>query len=524
MARPGFVHEVNDRTPELIVHQGTGFRRQEFPLGTQVLYAPEPRAGMPTARPAIRRALSEPLDGTPLADRLRPGMRLAIAVSDTSSVVPPMGAPDVRGVVIEEVLNAAAAAGVDDVEIIVARGLNRRLDEHELRAVLGDRVLDAFAAEGRISQHDAEDAGKLAEVGTAAGPTAEGSEGEIGVAINARAAQADLLVTVVATSDGRLSGPGFLIHGLGSTATVRADRGLAGQRDGEVAARLGAVAAGAVDVFAVEAVLDTNAFHRRLGFLNRREWEWSLKDQATLNTLRLGQRAVGSRGRERLLQRAAADTRVVSVRAGSPATVGAATVAEVDQQRLISVDGQADVLITGTGYVSPYGVGSLLNPLLAAHLALGTAYGSHTGTPLVRDGGAMIIFHPATPTFHHRHHPATADFFADVLSDTTDSADMARHEERYAADDWYRHLYSDSEAYHGLQPFHLWYETEAARAALGDVVWVGGDRAVCDRMGFRAASTLHDALEIVRAGVGGDPRLAYLHNPPYALADVTVAP
>ncbi|MDN5725724.1 MAG: nickel-dependent lactate racemase, partial [Propionibacteriales bacterium] len=144
MARPGFVHEVNERTPDLVVHQGTGFRRQQFPLGTRVLYAPEPGDAVRAMRPAVRAALTAPTDGAPLVDRLRPGMRLAIAVSDISSVVPPMGTPDVRGVVIEEVLELAAAAGVDDVEILIARGLNRRLTERELKAVLGERVHESF--------------------------------------------------------------------------------------------------------------------------------------------------------------------------------------------------------------------------------------------------------------------------------------------------------------------------------------------------------------------------------------------
>ena len=35
MARPGFVLEVDERTPPLLVHQGEGFRLQKFPLGSR---------------------------------------------------------------------------------------------------------------------------------------------------------------------------------------------------------------------------------------------------------------------------------------------------------------------------------------------------------------------------------------------------------------------------------------------------------------------------------------------------------
>jgi hypothetical protein len=39
-------------------------------------------------------------------------------------------------------------------------------------------------------------------------------------------------------------------------------------------------------------------------------------------------------------------------------------------------------------------------------------------------------------------------------------------------------------------------------------------------MGFRAASTLADALEMVSGSVGTNPSVTYLHSPPHAIADV----
>ena len=49
MARPGFVLEVDDRTPPLIVPNGDGFQLEKFPLGTRVIYPAE-------SLPARRRA------------------------------------------------------------------------------------------------------------------------------------------------------------------------------------------------------------------------------------------------------------------------------------------------------------------------------------------------------------------------------------------------------------------------------------------------------------------------------------
>jgi hypothetical protein len=39
-------------------------------------------------------------------------------------------------------------------------------------------------------------------------------------------------------------------------------------------------------------------------------------------------------------------------------------------------------------------------------------------------------------------------------------------------------------------------------------------------MGFRSASTLQDALEMVSHSVGRSPSITYLHNPPHLIADV----
>ena len=53
-----------------------------------------------------------------------------------------------------------------------------------------------------------------------------------------------------------------------------------------------------------------------------------------------------------------------------------------------------------------------------------------------------------------------------------------------------------------------------------DVIFIGGDRSTTARLGFRAASSLDDALELARDTVGRNPQISYLHAPPLVLADV----
>ena len=79
-------------------------------------------------------------------------MKLTIAFDDISLPLPPMRRPDIRQRVIEAVLDLAAAAGVDDVHLIAALALHRRMTEAELRHAVGDRVYDAFAPHGLALQ------------------------------------------------------------------------------------------------------------------------------------------------------------------------------------------------------------------------------------------------------------------------------------------------------------------------------------------------------------------------------------
>ena len=109
-----------------------------------------------------------------------------------------------------------------------------------------------------------------------------------------------------------------------------------------------------------------------------------------------------------------------------------------------------------------------------------------------------------------------------MLADTTDPIEIEKtYEERFATDEWYRHLYRTTHAYHGVHPFYMWYWGSHALQHLGKVVIVGGDPKAVRRLGFAPASTLADALEIASDVVGPQPTITHLHNPPIFMADVT---
>src|SRR6476619_3302676 len=189
MPRPGFVLEVDRSTPPTLVWNGEGLSLEKLPADrSRVIYAPEPLEPLDDIDGSIRHALLNPIDHDPLPELLFPGMRLTIAFDDISLPLPPMKRPDIRQRVIEAVLDLAADAGVDDVQLIAALALHRRMTEAELRHAVGDRVYDAFAPHGLLVNHDAEDPDNLLFIGT----TEKGEE----VEINKRAAESDLIIYV----------------------------------------------------------------------------------------------------------------------------------------------------------------------------------------------------------------------------------------------------------------------------------------------------------------------------------------
>ncbi len=120
--RPGFVLDVDRSTPPTLFWHGEGYRLERLPAErSRVVYAPEPLEGLVDPVKAIRQALEQPVgDAAPLSELLFAGMKLTIAFDDISLPLPPMQRPDVRELVIEQVLDAAATAGVDDVVLIAA--------------------------------------------------------------------------------------------------------------------------------------------------------------------------------------------------------------------------------------------------------------------------------------------------------------------------------------------------------------------------------------------------------------------
>src|SRR2546429_4941329 len=153
MGRPGAVSEVDGNRPPGMFHFGEGVRLEKLPLGSRIVYPPDPLEPIAHPERAVKRALAKPLEDDPLKSLLRRGMKLTIAFDDLSLPLPPMAAPDVRQLVMEEVIDMAAEAGIDDLHIIAALGLHRRMTEDELRHIVRERLFRTLPP-GRPFPHD----------------------------------------------------------------------------------------------------------------------------------------------------------------------------------------------------------------------------------------------------------------------------------------------------------------------------------------------------------------------------------
>ena len=527
MPRPGFVLDVDRSTPPTLFWHGEGFRLERLPVGSRVVYPPEPVAALEDPNQAIRRALLNPEgDMAPLPELLTAGMRLTIAFDDISIPLPPMEQPDNRQRVIEAVLDLAAEAGVDDVVLIVALALHRRMTGAELRHVLGDRIYEAFAPNGLLLQHDAEDPSALVHLGL----TEHGED----VEINRRAAESDLLVYVNINLVAMDGGHKSVATGLASyrslrhhhnVKTMQHSRSFMDQDRSELHSsnwRMGRlIAASGIKVFQIETTLNTDTFPSGFGFLQKREWEWGARDRASFVAISKSLSHTPDRLARGIFQSIKSPHLMTSVQAGEVEAVHALTTAHVYRQQLVDVEGQADIVTFGLPYICPYNVNSIMNPILVMCLGLGYFFNLYRGKPLVRPGGVVILSHPTPWAFNPVHHPSYIDFFEEVLSDTTDPVEIEKtYEERFATDEWYRHLYRTSHAYHGVHPFYMWYWGAHALEHVGGVIIVGGDPRAVHRMGFKRASTLRDALEMATDIVGRDPSITHFHCPPMMIADV----
>ncbi|MDP9480635.1 MAG: nickel-dependent lactate racemase, partial [Actinomycetota bacterium] len=354
MSRPGFTTILDKNSPPMMFNAGEGFHYERLPEGTRVIYPPGSLAPLADPNVAIERALLEPMEMEPLHELLKPGMRLTIAFDDLSLPLPPMQRPDVRQLIIEKVIEKAHAKGVEDIHLIAALGLHRRMTEGELRHCLGDRIMSRYYPD-RLYNYDAEDE----EAHVTIGETERGEE----VRINRRVAEGDLLVYVNVNYIPMDGGHKSVHTGLSPYSSIRhhhnpdtlsATRSLMDPPNSAMHSsinRMGALLDEHVKVFHIETTLNNASYPSVFDFMAKPEHEWSALTKANFLANHRMTGVLPERASRRVFQSIKAPHRMTSVQAGATDPVHAATLEKNYEQMVVPVDGQADVLLLGVPYL-----------------------------------------------------------------------------------------------------------------------------------------------------------------------------
>jgi lactate racemase len=525
VTRPGFTTVLESNSPPMMFNAGDGFHYEKLPEGTRVIYPPGPIDPLEDPGVAIERALLEPMGMEPLHDLLKPGMKLTIVFDDVSCPLPPMKRPDNRQLVIEKVLEKAAAKGVEDIHLIAALGLHRRMTEAELRWALGNKIMSRYYPE-RLYNYDAEDE----EGNTVIGHTDRGEE----VRIARRAAESDLVVYVninlVAMNGGHKSvhtgiSPYSSIRHHHNAETLRNTRSLMDPPNSAMHSsinRMGEILDHEIKVFHIETTLNNAAFPAVFNFMSAPEHEWNAATKANFLANHAATRRMPRWAARKIFQSIVAPHRMTSVQAGATDPVHEETMRHTLRQQLVYVEGQADVLLLGVPYIGPYNVNSIMNPILVHNMVLGYLFNLYRGKPLVREGGVIIATHPVPNEWDDRYHPSYRPYFEEVLADTTDAHEgEMKYQDKYAQDPWYRTLYRNAHAYHGFHPFTTWQWGAHAMDHVGGVIFVGGDPYTTARMGHKRADSVAEALQIAQPIVGSSPSITYMHIPPLFMCEVS---
>ncbi|MCB9548229.1 MAG: DUF2088 domain-containing protein [Myxococcales bacterium] len=519
---------VDDKTGPLVAFHGTRFKEISLPRGSRVIYPNPPMEPIGNLKAAIRYALNHPEDSEPLFAKLRPGMKLTIAVDDISLPLPPMQRPDVRELLLTEVLKLCADYGVDDIHIIVAICLHRRMTGPEIKRMVGDKIFDTYWPD-RLYNHDAEDPDGIVEVGV----TPEGDH----VRLNRRAVESDLLIYVnlnlvpmngghksvtVGLCDYKSVSAHHNTHTLHKCHSYFDPRPQSSQLQ-NIMDRMGRLVDEKLDVFHIETTINNRMFGGLISHLNRPERTWSDFDRAKFHASNAALDRMPEAARRKIFDQIAAPYGVIAVHAGKTEPTHQKILQKSFEQYAVPVKGQADVLVMGVAPITPYSVYSIMNPILVQVMVLGYLFNMYRGVPLVKEGGVIIAFHPCREEFHREHHPSYVEFYHRMLAISTNSYDIHKFEKEFVENPDYIHMYRKGHAYHPVHPFYMWYWGDAGRKWVkNQVIIVDADHPrVPTQLGWHNARTLDEALEMAQTMTGKSvPEVSMFHCPPIMICDV----
>jgi len=521
---PGTVTIDTDSAPRLI-HFGEDFWEEDLPVGTRVIYPKPAIQGLPNPRGAIRHAINHPLGCDPLHAQLRPGMKVTIALDDISLPLPPMKTPEVRQIALEVVLELLADHSIDDVHLIVANSLHRKMTEREMRRMVGAEIHKAYYPD-RYYCHDAEKDDGLVSLGK----TRHGEH----LRLNRRACESDLIIYIninLVPMDGGhksvtvgLCDYGSLRYHHDPQTIIDSDGYMDPDRSelNRKCVRMGALVDQQLNVFHIETVLNNRMYADGLDFLGKNEDDFTELDKMKLKATKWTLSRLPRAAKRKFFHNIPAAFDLIACFAGKTEPVHEKTLERSFDQYAVKVKGQCDILVVGVPFISPYNVNSILNPLLVQVMGPGYLFNLYKDKPLVRKGGVLILCHPCYDEFDAEFHPSYIEFFHRLLPETRDAFTLReKYEEEFAKNPSYIEMYRRGNAYHGAHPFFMWYWGENGRRHLSKIIAAGAENQhVPELLGWDRTETLAEAIASARSHLGRSAEITMLHLPPIVIPQV----
>lgn len=507
-----------------ILHYGEDFLLEDLPVGTRVIYPKAPIVGLPNPEAAIRHALNHPLGSDPLFAQLYPGMKVTIAIDDISLPLPPMKTPDIRQQILEIVLDMLGGFAIDDIHIIIANSLHRKMTESEMKRCVGSKIHREYYPD-RYYCHDAEDADGMVHLGT--------TDHHEPVNINRRAVESDLLIYININLVPMDGGHKSVTVGLCDYESLRphhepqtiidCDSYMDPARSAlsHKCERMGKIVDEHMNVFHIETALNNDMFLSPMSFLSKNEDKFTDKDWALFNLTKASLEKLPRAAKRKMFFQFPSNYQLIGCYAGKTELVHERTLQHCFEQYCVNVKDQCDILITGIPYISPYNVNSILNPILVQVMGPGYFFNMYRNKPVVKKGGVMILTHPCYDEFDPAFHPSYIEFFNRCLPDTKDSFELrTKYEQEFAHDPNYIQMYRRGTAYHGAHPFFMWYWGENGRRHLGKIIVVADNTYVPEMLGFERADSLTEAIYMAKGYMGRSAEITMLHHPPIFMSDM----
>jgi len=518
------VYIDTDSAPR-IVPCGEDFLLEDLPVGTRVIYPRPPIQGLANREAAIRYAINHPHGCDPLYAQLEPGMKVTIALDDISLPLPPMQTPDVRQTALEVVLDMLAAHGVDDVHLIIANSLHRKMTESEMRRMVGDRIFKEFYPD-RYYNHDAEWSEGMVNLGKT-------DRGEV-ININRRVAESDLTIYININLVPMDGGHKSVAVGLCDYESLRAHHEPQTILDSDSymdparselnnkVVRIGRLVDKHLNVFHIETALNNRMYTGQMDIFAKNEDEFTTFDRMKFESIKWSLSKLPWAAKRKLLHSIPAAYQMIACHAGRTEPVHERIIEKCFEQYSVEVKGQADILVVGVPHISPYNVNSILNPLLVQVMGLGYFFNMYRGMPLIKKGGTLILAHPCYDSFDHDFHPSYIEFFNRLLPETRDAFKLRhKYEREFAGNPNYIEMYRRGNAYHGAHPFFMWYWGENGRQHIGRVIVAGAENAhVPEILGWERADSLSEAIAMARTYMGRSAEITMLHQPAIIIADM----